>query len=258
MAIDRIRDHVFLITGGGSGLGAACARMFVERGAKVVIGDIARDPGEQLAKELGGSARFSQLDVVSAESVSAALAAARSAFNRLDGAVHCAGILGGGRLVGKEGPHDLDAFRRIVEVNLVGTFNVMRLVAADMAKNEPDADGQRGVIVTTSSVAAFEGQIGQAAYSASKGGVASMTLPAARELARFGIRVVSVAPGVFATPMVEALPPEAQQGLVAAAAFPPRLGRPAEFASLVCQIVENPMLNGTVVRLDAGLRMPAR
>ena len=258
MPADKIRDRVFLVTGGGSGLGAACARMFVERGAKVVIGDIALEPGERLAKELGDNARCAQLDVVSAESVSAAVAAARSAFKRLDGAVHCAGILGGGRLVGKEGPHDLDAFRRIVEVNLVGTFNVMRLAAADMAKNEPNADGERGVIVTTSSVAAFDGQIGQAAYSASKGGVASMTLPAARELARFGIRVVAVAPGVFATPMVEALPPEAQQALVAAAAFPTRLGRPAEFAELVCHIVENPMLNGTVVRLDAGLRMPAR
>ncbi len=254
----QIQGRTFLVTGGGSGLGAATARMLVRAGAKVVVADVNPQPGEALVAELGTAALFARTDVTDEAAVTQAIEQGTRKFGPLSGVVQCAGILGAGRVVGKTGPHELALFKRVIEVNLIGTFNVLRLVAAAMSGNPPDEEGERGVIVNTASVAAFDGQIGQAAYSASKGGVASLTLPVARELARFGIRVVAIAPGVFETPMMAALPPEAQKSLGAQVPFPPRLGRPAEYALLVRQIIENPMLNGTTLRLDGALRMAAK
>ena len=254
----QIEANTFLVTGGSSGLGAACARHLVARGANVVLADIDVEHGTTLAGELGSAARFAETDITDEASVRGALATATETFGSLEGVINCAGILGAGRVVGREGPYDLAAFSRVIEVNLVGTFNVIRLAAAVMSDGAPHDDGERGVIVNTASVAAFDGQIGQAAYSASKGGVASMTLPIARELARFGIRVVSIAPGVFETPMMAGLSEEAQASLAAQVPFPPRLGRPDEFAALVGQALENQMLNGTVLRLDGALRMAGK
>ena len=255
----QLANHVFLITGGASGLGAATARRFVEQGAKVVIADLNAAAGEKFAGELGaGRALFQPTDVTRADSAQAAVAAALRHFGGLHGLVNCAGILGGARVAGRDGPHDLALFEKVIQVNLVGTFNMLRLAAAAMTKNEPDAEGERGVIVNTSSVAAFEGQLGQAAYSASKGGVASLTLPAARELAKFGIRVVAIAPGVFDTAMMQAAPDAVQQSLAEQCVFPPRFGRADEFAQLVQQIIENPLLNGCVLRLDGAMRMGAK
>ncbi len=251
----HLPGNTFLITGGSSGLGAGCARHLAAGGANVVIADLNAEAGEKLAAELGAAARFALADVTDELAVSRAIERAKQTFGALHGAIHCAGILGAGRVVGKEGPHDLALFEKVVRVNLVGTFNVVRLAAAAMAGNEPNAEGERGVIITTASVAAFDGQIGQAAYSASKGGVASMTLPIARELARFGIRIVSIAPGAFETPMVSHLPDAMQQSLASQVPFPPRLGRPSEYAQLARQIIENPMLNGTIIRLDGAMRM---
>ena len=222
------------------------------------MADLNDTVGAALCRELGNKARFAHTDVADAEQVQAAIAVATSQFGRLDGVVSCAGIIGAGRVVGKNGPHDLALFERVVRVNLIGTFNVLRLAAAAMTTNAPSADGERGVIINTSSVAAFEGQLGQAAYSASKGGVAALTLPAARELAKFGIRVVAIAPGVFETPMMAGMTEEVRESLVEQCVFPPRLGRPEEFARLACQIIENPMLNGSVIRLDGALRMGAK
>jgi NAD(P)-dependent dehydrogenase (short-subunit alcohol dehydrogenase family) len=250
--------HTFLITGGASGLGAGCARRLAGLGANVVIADLNAESGEALAQKLGARARFFATDVTSAESGQAAVDTAVAQFGGLHGLVNCAGILGASRIVGRQGPHDLALFQRVIAVNLVGTFNMLRLAAAAMAKNEPDAGGERGVIVNTSSVAAFEGQLGQAAYAASKGGVASLTLPAARELAKFGIRVVAIAPGVFDTAMMQAAPDPVQQSLTEQCVFPPRFGQPDEFAQLVQQIIENPMLNGCVLRLDGAMRMGAK
>ena len=224
----QIQGRTFLVTGGGSGLGAATARMLVGAGANVVVADVNPQPGETLAAELGAAALFVRTDVDRRGGRGAGdRTGARASSVRLSGVVQCAGILGAGRVVGKTGPHELALFKRVIEVNLIGTFNVLRLVAAAMSGNPPDEEGERGVIVNTASVAAFDGQIGQAAYSASKGGVASLTLPVARELARFGIRVVAIAPGVFETPMMAALPPDAQKSLGAQVPFPPRLGRPS-------------------------------
>lgn len=254
----KVQNSTLLVTGASSGLGAGCARWLAERAANLVLADLNQEAGDALARELGPRAVFLRTDVTDTDSVQAAIDTARQRFGELQGVIQCAGILGAARLVGKEGPHDLELFRRVVAVNLVGTFNVSRLAAAAMTSNTPNAEGERGVIVNTSSVAAFEGQVGQAAYSASKGGVASMTLPLARELARFGIRVVAIAPGVFETPMVSALPPEAQQSLAAQIPFPPRLGRASEFAALVQHIFENPMLNGSIIRLDGALRMAGK
>jgi len=230
----------------------------VGAGAHVLIADVNDTAGTALAAELGPKCRFVHTDVVEPDSVEHALAEVRRAFGELHGSIQCAGVLGASRVVGKEGPHDLALFARVVQVNLIGTFNVVRLAAANMSLNAPQADGERGVIINTSSVAAFDGQIGQASYAASKGGVASLTLPLARELARFGIRAVAIAPGVFETPLMAALPAEAQASLAAQVPFPPRLGRPAEFAGLVRHVLENPMLNGTVIRLDGALRMGAK
>ena len=251
----EIRDRVFLVTGGASGLGEASARMLVAAGGRVVIADLRREEGEALAAEFGPAARFARTDVADEASGAAAVAVAVEAFGALHGLVNCAGIVIGERILGRGGPHPLAAFARVVNVNLVGTFNMLRLAAAAMAPGEPDAGGERGVVVNTASIAAFDGQIGQAAYAASKAGIAGLTLPAARELARQGIRVVTIAPGIFATPMMAGMPPEVQASLGSTVPFPARLGRPEEFAALVRHIVENSMLNGEVIRLDGALRM---
>jgi NAD(P)-dependent dehydrogenase (short-subunit alcohol dehydrogenase family) len=254
----EIASHTFLVTGGASGLGEACTRLLAGAGANVVVADLNDAAGAALCGELGQHARFARTDVTDAEQVQAAIAVATSQFGRLDGVVSCAGIIGAGRVVGKNGPHDLALFERVVRINLIGTFNVLRLAAAAMAANPPAADDERGVIINTASVAAFEGQIGQAAYSASKGGVAALTLPTARELARFGIRVVAIAPGVFETPMMAGMTEEVRESLVEQCVFPQRLGRAEEFARLARHIIENPMLNGSVIRLDGALRMGSK
>ncbi|WP_347265780.1 SDR family NAD(P)-dependent oxidoreductase [Paracoccus sp. (in: a-proteobacteria)] len=251
----RIENCTFLITGAGSGLGAAVARMAVAAGARAVLLDVNTEAGEAMAAELGAAARFVRTDVTSAEEGAAAVAAALAAFGRVDVAVNCAGIAPGEKIVGREGPHRLESFARAVQINLIGTFNMLRLAADAMAKNAPGPGGERGVIVNTASIAAFDGQIGQAAYAASKGGVAALTLPAARELARHGIRVLCIAPGIFGTPMMAGLPQEVQDSLGGTVPFPPRLGDPAEFAALVRHIAENHYLNGETIRLDGALRM---
>ena len=254
----QIKDHVFLITGGASGLGAAVARLVASLGGFVTIADVNRETGEAVARELGPAAAFVRTDVTSEADGKAAVELALKTFSHLHALVNCAGIAPGIRILGREGPHSLESFSRVVGINLVGTFNMMRLAAEAIAKEQAGTDGERGVIVCTASVAAFDGQIGQAAYAASKGGVAALTLPAARELARHGIRVVTIAPGVFETPMVAGFTPEVQQSLAAAVPFPPRLGHPEEYAALVRHIVENTMLNGETIRLDGALRMAAR
>ncbi len=252
----QLQDSTFLISGGGSGLGAACARLFAELGANVVVADVNAEAGEGTAAEIGSRARFARADVTSEADVRAAIDAARDHFGGLHGAINCAGVGIAERVVGREGPHALAHFTRVVEVNLIGTFNVIRLVANTLAQGEPRGpDGERGVIVNTASVAAFDGQIGQAAYSASKGGVVGLTLPIARELARYGIRVVTIAPGLFDTPMLAGLPEPARQSLGQQVPFPSRLGHPAEYAALARHIVENTMLNGEVIRLDGAIRM---
>jgi NAD(P)-dependent dehydrogenase (short-subunit alcohol dehydrogenase family) len=239
-------------------LGEACVRRLVAAGGRVVIADLSADAGQKLAAEFPHAARFVQTDVTSPIDAQAAIDTAIREFGALRGLVQCAGILGAARIVGKESPHELALFDRVIQVNLVGTFNMLRLAAAAMSGGKPNAEGERGVIVNTSSVSAFDGQIGQAAYAASKGGVASLTLPAARELARFGIRVVSIAPGVFETPMMAGATDELRQSLASQIPFPPRLGKPEEFAQLVQAIVENPYLNGEVIRLDGALRMGSK
>ncbi|MDS9469035.1 3-hydroxyacyl-CoA dehydrogenase [Paracoccus sp. MBLB3053] len=251
----RIEDRVFLITGAGSGLGAGVARMAISAGAKAILLDINAAAGSAMADELGEDSLFVKTDVTSGPESEAALKAGIDAFGRIDIAVNCAGIAPGERIVGRDGPHGLDSFSRAIQINLIGTFNLLRLAANAMTGNEPGEGGERGVIVNTASVAAFDGQIGQAAYAASKGGVAAMTLPAARELARHGIRVVTIAPGIFATPMMSGLPQDVQDSLGGTVPFPSRLGRPEEYAALVRHIAENQMLNGEVIRLDGALRM---
>ncbi len=252
------RNKTFLVTGGASGLGGATVRALVHRGANVVIVDKARDAGVALAAELGAPARFIEADVTDEAQMQAAVELAKSAFGELHGAIGCAGIGTAGRVVGKGGLFPLELFKFAINVNLVGMFNMMRLAAGAMVDNVPDAGGERGVIVTTASIAAFDGQIGQAAYSASKAGVVGMTLPVARELAKFGIRVVTIAPGTFDTPMLAMLPDEARAALAAGIPFPNRLGHPSEFAALAVHIVENAMLNGETIRLDGALRMPPK
>jgi NAD(P)-dependent dehydrogenase (short-subunit alcohol dehydrogenase family) len=251
----QIKNSVFLITGGASGLGAATARMVVEGGGKAVLADMQVEAGEAHAKSLGENARFVRTDVASEADAKAAVGLAQSTFGGLHVLVNCAGIAVAEKTIGKDGPHRLESFARVIGVNLVGTFNMIRVAADAMAKAGPNAAGERGVIVNTASVAAFDGQIGQAAYSASKGGVVGMTLPIARDLARSGIRVCTIAPGIFETPMLMGLPKEAQDSLGKMVPFPPRLGRPAEYAQLVRSIVENEMLNGEVIRLDGAIRM---
>jgi NAD(P)-dependent dehydrogenase (short-subunit alcohol dehydrogenase family) len=254
----QIGNHVFLVTGGASGLGAATARLLVAEGGSVVIADLDRAAGQKVAAEIGSACRFAPTDVTSASDAQAAIGLALQAFGHLNGLVNCAGIAPSEKVVGRDGPHRLESFARTININLVGTFNMIRLAAAAIAKEAPGVDGERGVIVNTASIAAFDGQIGQAAYAASKGGVAALTLPIARELARSGIRVVTIAPGIFETPMMAAFPKEVQDGLARSVPFPPRLGHPAEFAALVRHIVENVMLNGETIRLDGALRMGPR
>ena len=251
----QIQGQTFLVTGGSSGLGAACVRRLVGQGGHVVIVDVQKEAGEALAAELGSSAAFVQTDVTSEEAVQAAVETAVSTYGALHGTINCAGIAIGERVLGREKPHPLASFSRVIQINLIGTFNVIRLASEAMAKNEPNAGGERGVIINTASVAAYDGQIGQAAYSASKGGVVGMTLPIARELARFGIRVMTIAPGIFYTPMMAGMPQAVQDSLGAAVPFPPRLGRPDEYAQLAQHIIENEMLNGEVIRLDGAIRM---
>jgi len=247
----QIKDHAFLVTGAGSGLGAACAAMLTAAGGKVVIADLnpPKDPG---------AARFVKADVTDETSMQGAVDECVRAFGAIHGLVNCAGVAPGERVVGRNGPHSLASFERAVRINLVGTFNAIRLAAAKMSVQPAEASGERGVIVNTSSVASMDGQIGQAAYSASKAGVNGMTLPIARELARFGIRVMTIAPGTFDTPMLQGMSEEIRASLGAQVPFPSRLGRPEEFAALVRHIVENEMLNGEVIRLDGAIRMAAK
>jgi NAD(P)-dependent dehydrogenase (short-subunit alcohol dehydrogenase family) len=245
-----------LVAGGASGLGEATARMLAAEGAQVVIADLNAEKGEALATELG--ATFVEADVTDADAVQRAIHLAAEAEGGLRISVCCAGIGWAERVAHKDGPHNLELFAKVVQVNLIGTFNVLRLAAAAMSDNEPDAEGERGLCINTASIAAYDGQIGQIAYAASKGGIVGMTLPAARDMASRGVRVVTVAPGLFDTPLLAALPEEARTALGAGIPFPSRLGRPEEYARLVSQIVANPMLNGETIRLDGALRMPPK
>lgn len=249
----QIQDKAFIVTGGASGLGAGAARMLAGAGGRVLIADVAE--GAALAVDLGGV--YLKTDVTSAEQGQAAVARAVKEFGGLHGLVNCAGVALGERVAGKAGPHGLESFTRVIGVNLIGTFNMIRLAAEAIRASEPVA-GERGVIVNTASIAAYDGQTGQAAYAASKGGVVAMTLPIARELARDGIRVVTVAPGLFETPMMLGLPVEVQAALGASVPFPPRLGQAHEFAALVRHILENTMLNGETIRLDGAIRLPSK
>jgi NAD(P)-dependent dehydrogenase (short-subunit alcohol dehydrogenase family) len=251
----RIQGGVFLITGGASGLGAGTARFLAQKDAQLVIADRNGSAGTRFVSELGKDAVFVETDVAQEDSARAAVEFARSTFGHLDGLVNCAGIVHGEKVLGKEGIHSLETFRRVIDVNLIGTFNMIRFAAQAMAANDPGSEGERGVIISTASVAAFEGQLGQAAYAASKGGIVALTLPVARELARSGVRVMAVAPGIMETPMLLGMPVEVQEALGKMVPFPSRLGRPKEFASLVAHIIENPYLNGEVIRLDGAIRM---
>ena len=254
----QIKDNVFLVTGGSSGLGAATVRTLCAAGGKVVIADVNQTSGDALASELGNRVRFVDTDVTNEQSGRAAVAFALRAFAGLHGLVNCAGIAPSEKVVGRESAPKLDGFISTVQINLVGTFNLIRQAAHAMSAQKPNASGERGVVINTASIAAFDGQIGQAAYAASKAGVVGMTLPIARELARFGIRVMSIAPGIFETPMLLGMREEVQKSLCAAIPFPSRMGKPSEFAALVRHIFENEMLNGAVIRLDGAIRMGAK
>jgi len=254
----QLDGATFIVTGGGSGLGAATARALAAGGGTVVLADVNVDAGRTTAGEIGDRSRFVEADVTRGSGAQAAVDAATEAFGGVRGLVNCAGIATATRVVGRDGAQSLDEFAKVVEVNLIGTFNMIRLVGAAMIGNEPSDAGERGVIVNTASVAAFDGQIGQAAYAASKGGVAAMTLPVAREFAQHGIRVATIAPGIFDTPMLAGLPEKARASLGAQVPFPSRLGRPDEYAALALHIVANEMLNGEVIRLDGAIRMAPR
>ena len=254
----QIENKVFIVTGGASGLGAATAEMLVKAGARVMLVDMNADAVAAQAARLGAQAHSAVADISQADAAQAAVAATVAAFGEINGLVNCAGIVRGEKILGKTGPHTLETFSQVINVNLIGSFNMLRLAAAAIAESSAEADGERGVIINTASVAAFDGQIGQAAYAASKGAIASLTLPAARELARFGIRVMTIAPGIFETPMMAGMTPEVRASLAAGVPFPPRLGKPDEYASLVRHIIENSMLNGEVIRLDGALRMAAK
>ena len=251
----QITDHVFLVTGAGSGLGSETANLLAENGGKVVIADVNEAAGKEMAAHVGGMVRFVKCDVTDEASMQGAVEFAVAQFGALHGLVNCAGVAPGERVVGREGPHKLASFSRAVSINLVGTFNAIRLAAAKMSVQPPEKSGERGVIVNTSSVASMDGQIGQAAYAASKAGVNGMTLPIARELAKFGIRVMTIAPGIFDTPMLRGMSDEIRASLGAQVPFPSRLGQPEEYAALVKHIIENEMLNGEVIRLDGAIRM---
>ncbi|MBN8476367.1 3-hydroxyacyl-CoA dehydrogenase [Sulfuritalea sp.] len=251
----KFDNSTFIVTGGASGLGEATVRRFHGAGANVVIADLNSERGEKLAAELGSRAAFARTDVTADADGQACVARALSAFGGLHGLVNCAGVGTPEKVLGKNGPQPLANFAKTIGINLIGTFNMLRLAADAISKGQPNAAGERGVIINTASVAAFDGQIGQPAYAASKAGVVGMTLPVARELARFGIRVCTIAPGLFYTPMMESLPAEVQDSLAKSVPFPPRLGRPDEYAQLAAHIVENEMLNGETIRLDGALRM---
>ncbi|WP_353188817.1 SDR family NAD(P)-dependent oxidoreductase [Pseudomonas sp.] len=252
----QIENKVFIVTGGASGLGAASAELLVSAGAKVMLVDMNAEAVAAQAQRLGAQSVVANIS--NEADAEAAVQATVAAFGSLNGLINCAGIVRGEKILGKNGPHALSSFAQVINVNLIGSFNMLRLAAAAIAESEANADGERGVIINTASVAAFDGQIGQAAYSASKGAIASLTLPAARELARFGIRVMTIAPGIFETPMMAGMTPEVRDSLAAGVPFPPRLGKPAEYAALVRHIIENSMLNGEVIRLDGALRMAAK
>jgi NAD(P)-dependent dehydrogenase (short-subunit alcohol dehydrogenase family) len=251
----EISGKVAVVTGGASGLGAATAKMIVEEGGHVVIVDLNDQAGQALAKDLGSHARFVRADVSDPAEAQAAVETATDTFGALHISVQCAGVVDAQRVIGKTGPADLQRFSKTIRVNLIGTFNVARLAAWLMATNAPNEEGERGVIINTASVAAFDGQIGQAAYSASKGGIAAMTLPLARDLSGVGIRVMAIAPGIFDTPMLSGMPDDVRASLGAMVPFPKRLGRPSEYAQLARDIIGNPMLNGEVIRLDGAIRM---
>jgi NAD(P)-dependent dehydrogenase (short-subunit alcohol dehydrogenase family) len=249
----QVKGHAAIVTGGGSGLGAATARALGAAGAKVAVFDVNLEGGQKIAQEIGGLAL--KCDVADAASAEAAVASARAKHGPARVLVNCAGIGPAARIVGKDGPMPLAEFTRVININLIGSFNLMRLAAADMQKLDPLADGERGVIISTASVAAYEGQIGQAAYAASKGGIVALTMPAAREFARSGVRVLAIAPGLFATPMLLGMPQQVQDSLAASVPYPTRLGKPEEYAKLVMHILDNVMLNGEVIRLDGAIRM---
>ncbi|MBP7942909.1 MAG: SDR family NAD(P)-dependent oxidoreductase [Polynucleobacter sp.] len=253
----QIKDNVFVVTGGGSGLGAASARMLVNQGGKVVLADVNSVGGESLVAELGDHACFVKADVTDELSASKVFEAAAQ-MGVLRGLINCAGVAPAEKVVGREGPHKLESFSRTIGINLIGSFNMIRLAAAMMSESEPTESGERGVLISTASVAAYDGQLGQAAYAASKGGIVSMTLPIARELSRYGIRVMAIAPGIMETPMLLGMPQEVQDALGKTVPFPARMGKPAEFASLVQQILSNEYLNGEVIRLDGSIRMAAK
>lgn len=254
----QIEGKAFLVSGGASGLGAATAQMLIDAGARVMLVDVNAEALAAQVAKLGSNARASVSDITQESAVQAAVEAAMSAFSQINGVINCAGIVGAEKILGKEGPHGLDSFSRVINVNLVGSFNLLRLAAVAIAESTADAGGERGVIINTASVAAYDGQIGQAAYAASKGAIVSLTLPAARELARYGIRVMTIAPGIFETPMMAGMTPQVRESLSAGVPFPPRLGKPEEYAALARHIIENSMLNGEVIRLDGALRMAAR
>lgn len=251
----RVAEHTFVITGGASGLGAATAQHLVAQGAAVVLLDINQSAVEAAAQRLGNKALGLACDICDAEQVQQALDAAVQQFGALHGLINCAGIVGAQRILGRKGPHDLDDFARVLNINVIGSFNVLRLTAQVLANNAANAQGERGVIINTASIAAYDGQLGQAAYAASKGAIVSLTLPAARELAGQGIRVMTIAPGIFETPMMAGMTEEVRASLSAGVPFPPRLGKPEEYAALAQHIIENSMLNGEVIRLDGALRM---
>ncbi|MDD0973925.1 SDR family NAD(P)-dependent oxidoreductase [Pseudomonas fontis] len=254
----QIANKNFIVSGAASGLGAATAEMLIAAGAQVMLVDLNAEAVAAKAAALGDKARFAVADISQEAAAKAAVDAAVAAFGSLHGLVNCAGIVGAEKVLGRNGPHGLDSFSRVINVNLIGSFNLLRLVAAAMAEGPVGEDGERGVIINTASIAAYDGQIGQAAYAASKGAIASLTLPAARELARFGIRVMTIAPGIFETPMMAGMTEEVRASLSAGVPFPPRLGRPQEYAALARHIIENSMLNGEVIRLDGALRMAAK
>ncbi len=254
----NIDNCVAVVTGGASGLGEAVVRMIVSKGGKVAILDLNEKMGEQLASELGNRVIFKKTDVTGEDSVKGAINSAVKVFGKIDVAVNCAGVGDAQKVFGKKGPHDLSIFNKVVQINLIGSFNVLRLAVEKMVNNEPNQSGERGVIINTSSGAAYEGQIGQAAYSASKGALISMTLPIARELASHGIRVMTVAPGLFETPMFLGVPESLRKALGEMVPFPNRMGYPSEFGQLVESIIENPMLNGSTIRLDGAMRMQAK
>lgn len=251
----QIAGNTFVVTGGSSGLGSGVVRKFAGMGANIVIMDVNEEWGNALAEELGDKVFFHKTDVTSEEDVQGGVQLAIDMFGAIHGAINCAGIAIGERVLGRQGPHRLESFAKVININLIGSFNVIRLAAEQMAKNEPNDGGERGILICTASVAAYDGQIGQAAYSASKGGLVGMTLPIARELARAGIRINTIAPGIFGTPMLGGMTEEIQQSLAAAVPFPKRLGTPADYANLAQHIVENDMLNGETIRLDGAIRL---